>query len=164
MQRFELDDLAVVDEQTSRSLMRPPRSVRHVRTSSVIPSLLIMADGSMPPRTLRLRCDQGRIVIFAKALAKQHADKGIRINAVAFPPISSPLQLSGGHSPTNFAEFGTDVFSSSVPDSAASFLEWPVLCEPCRERPAQRMSANVLVRGEVIRLVAADQEFRQLRN
>lgn len=47
------------------------------------------------------------IVAFTKALAKQLAKKGIRVNAVAPGPVWTPLQISGGQPPDKTETFGS---------------------------------------------------------
>lgn len=46
------------------------------------------------------------IVAFSRALGKQLAPKGIRVNTVAPGPIWTPLQVSGGQLPEKLKEFG----------------------------------------------------------
>lgn len=46
------------------------------------------------------------IVGFTRALSKQLAEKGIRVNSVAPGPIWTPLQISGGQFPEKIPEFG----------------------------------------------------------
>lgn len=46
------------------------------------------------------------IIAFTRALAKQIADKGIRVNSVAPGPIWTPLQVSGGQQQDKLPEFG----------------------------------------------------------
>ena len=47
-------------------------------------------------------------VAFTKSLAKQLADKGIRVNAVAPGPVWTPLQVSGGQTQGKLEKFGGD--------------------------------------------------------
>ena len=46
------------------------------------------------------------IVAFSRALAKQLAPKGIRVNTVAPGPIWTPLQVTGGQTPEQLPHFG----------------------------------------------------------
>jgi NAD(P)-dependent dehydrogenase (short-subunit alcohol dehydrogenase family) len=48
------------------------------------------------------------IVSFTKSLAKQLAEKGIRVNAVAPGPVWTPLQVSGGQPASELVEFGSN--------------------------------------------------------
>lgn len=51
---------------------------------------------------------KGAIMIFVKALAKQTAKRGIRVNGVAPGPIWTPLQPSGGQPTDKVVSFGAD--------------------------------------------------------
>ncbi len=58
------------------------------------------------PNLLDYASTKAAIVAFTKALAKQVADKGIRVNAVAPGPVWTPLQPSGGQPPEKLRTFG----------------------------------------------------------
>jgi hypothetical protein len=51
---------------------------------------------------------KGAIMIFTKALAKQLAPKGIRVNGIAPGPVWTPLQVTGGQPPDKLPQFGGD--------------------------------------------------------
>ncbi len=61
---------------------------------------------SPSPTLLDYASTKAAIVAFTKALARQVASKGIRVNAVAPGPVWTPLQLSGGQPPETIPEFG----------------------------------------------------------
>jgi NAD(P)-dependent dehydrogenase (short-subunit alcohol dehydrogenase family) len=61
------------------------------------------------PGILDYAMTKGAIAIFIKGLSKQLVTKGIRVNGVAPGPIWTPLQPSGGQSPENLVNFGSEV-------------------------------------------------------
>ena len=65
---------------------------------------------------------KGGIEIFTKALAKQLAKRGIRVNAVAPGPVWTPLQVAGGQLPGKMGEFGvaTPIGRAGQPAELAS--------------------------------------------
>ena len=64
---------------------------------------------SPSPSLLDYASTKAAIVAFTKALAKQVASKGIRVNAVAPGPVWTPLQSSGGQPPEKIPHFGEKV-------------------------------------------------------
>lgn len=85
--------------KTAIPLMKPGAAV--INTASV---------NSFSPEKelLDYATTKGGIAIFTKALAKQLAKQGIRVNAVAPGPIWTPLQVAGGQLPGKMGEFGQD--------------------------------------------------------
>lgn len=61
------------------------------------------------PNLLPYAQTKAALVIFTKVMAKQLADKDIRVNAVAPGPVWTPLQVSGGQTQKNLEDFGADV-------------------------------------------------------
>ena len=61
------------------------------------------------PTLLDYAPSKAAIVAFTKALAKQVATKGIRVNAVAPGPVWTPLQSSGGQPQEKIPSFGSQV-------------------------------------------------------
>ena len=59
------------------------------------------------PTLLDYASTKAAIVAFTKALAKQVASRGIRVNAVAPGPVWTPLQPSGGQPQQKIPSFGT---------------------------------------------------------
>jgi len=58
------------------------------------------------PGLLDYASTKAAITAFTKALAKQTADKGVRVNAVAPGPVWTPLQPSGGQPQEKIVTFG----------------------------------------------------------
>ena len=60
------------------------------------------------PHLLDYSQTKAAVVAFTKSLAKQVAEQGIRVNAVAPGPVWTPLQVSGGQPPEKLPTFGED--------------------------------------------------------
>jgi NAD(P)-dependent dehydrogenase (short-subunit alcohol dehydrogenase family) len=63
---------------------------------------------SPSPNLLAYSQTKAAQVAFTKSLAKQLAEKGIRVNAVAPGPVWTPLQVTGGQTQGNLEKFGAD--------------------------------------------------------
>jgi NAD(P)-dependent dehydrogenase (short-subunit alcohol dehydrogenase family) len=61
---------------------------------------------SPEPHLLDYASTKAAIVTFTKALAKQVAKRGVRVNAVAPGPYWTPLQVTGGQFPEKIVNFG----------------------------------------------------------
>lgn len=79
-----------------------------MKAGSVIINTASVEAYSPSPGLVDYATTKGGIVAFTKALAKQLAKKGIRVNAVAPGPYWSPLQVSGGQPQEAIPKFGAD--------------------------------------------------------
>jgi hypothetical protein len=83
-------------------------AVPHLRPGAAIINTASEQAYAPSPNLLDYAPTKAAIVNFTKALAKQLASQGIRVNAVAPGPIWTPLQPSGGHDPKTLPTFGGD--------------------------------------------------------
>jgi NAD(P)-dependent dehydrogenase (short-subunit alcohol dehydrogenase family) len=81
----------------------------HMQPGATIINTASIVAYSPSKRLLDYSSTKAAIVAFTKALAKQVAEKGIRVNAVAPGPVWTPLQPSGGQLPQNIPHFGEKV-------------------------------------------------------
>ncbi|MDZ5781997.1 SDR family oxidoreductase [Marinococcus luteus] len=86
---------------TQEALPHMPEGGSIITTTSV--------EGYDPsPMLLDYAATKSTIIGFTKALAKQVASQGIRVNSVAPGPFWSPLQISGGQPAENVPKFGEE--------------------------------------------------------
>lgn len=78
----------------------------HLKPGSTIVCTTSINAQSPSPDILDYACTKGAIMVFVRGLAKQVADKGIRVNGVAPGPFWTPLQISGGQTQEALKEFG----------------------------------------------------------
>ncbi|MBM7112004.1 SDR family oxidoreductase [Archangium primigenium] len=83
-------------------------AVPHLPAGAAIINTASVQGYAPSPQLLDYATTKGAIVTFSKALAKQLADKNIRVNAVAPGPFWTPLQPSGGQFPDKLPGFGQD--------------------------------------------------------
>lgn len=83
-------------------------AVPHLQPGSVIINTGSVVAYDPPKALLDYAMTKAAIISFTRSLAKQLAEKGIRVNAVAPGPYWTPLQPSGGQMPESLPEFGKD--------------------------------------------------------
>jgi NAD(P)-dependent dehydrogenase (short-subunit alcohol dehydrogenase family) len=80
----------------------------HLRPGSSIINTSSIVAFDPAQHLLDYSATKAAILNFSKCLAKQLAERGIRVNAVAPGPFWTALQPSGGQFPDHLAEFGAD--------------------------------------------------------
>ena len=80
----------------------------HLRPGSAIINTASIQAYDPSPNLVDYAQTKACIVSFSKSMAKQLAEKGIRVNAVAPGPFWAPLQPSGGQPPDKLPKFGAD--------------------------------------------------------
>ncbi|RKG48988.1 SDR family oxidoreductase [Corallococcus sp. AB011P] len=81
-------------------------AVPHLKPGSAIINTTSVNAYDPSENLLDYAMTKGGIMIFTKALAKQLAKQGIRVNGVAPGPFWTPLQVSGGQTQENLVKFG----------------------------------------------------------
>jgi NAD(P)-dependent dehydrogenase (short-subunit alcohol dehydrogenase family) len=82
-------------------------ALKHLKKGAVIVNTTSVTAYEGNPQLLDYSSTKGAIVAFTRALAKNIAKKGIRVNAVAPGPIWTPL-IPSTFPPDKVEEFGTD--------------------------------------------------------
>jgi len=83
-------------------------AVPHLPAGATIINTASVVAYDPPALLLDYASTKAAIIAFTRSLAKQLADRGIRVNAVAPGPYWTPLQPSGGQPPERIPPFGGD--------------------------------------------------------
>jgi NAD(P)-dependent dehydrogenase (short-subunit alcohol dehydrogenase family) len=84
-------------------------AIPHMPPGATIVNTTSIQSYQPSPMLLDYASTKAAITAFTHALAKQVAEKGIRVNAVAPGPVWTPLQSSGGQPEENIPDFGSEV-------------------------------------------------------
>lgn len=84
-------------------------ALKHMAAGATIVNTASIQSYNSSEQLLDYASTKSAIVAFTEALAKQLAQKGIRVNAVAPGPIWTPLQPSGGQPQDKIPSFGEQV-------------------------------------------------------
>jgi NAD(P)-dependent dehydrogenase (short-subunit alcohol dehydrogenase family) len=83
-------------------------ALTHMRPGAAIVNTTSVQAYDPSGHLLDYACTKAAIVAFTKALAKQLAQRGIRVNAVAPGPVWTPLHVCGGQPPEALPKFGAE--------------------------------------------------------